>query len=81
MTFFGRLFGWNLENDAPVPDEASMKSLMEEAKQKNKEAVAGLASLADRQVRDAVLIRQIIKDMLDRANHTKPVTANGKSVK
>lgn len=73
MSFFSRLFGYkdcrDIEPDKP--DERAMKILLEEAKNKNRRAADALGEIADRQQRDAELVRQVITDILDRADHKK----------
>lgn len=74
MSFFTRLFGLNNKPDpmvSEVPSENGIKDMLEEAKRKNKEAADTLADVANRQVKDAELIRQVIHDILDRADKKK----------
>lgn len=74
MGFFSRLFGGYRECpdiEAKKPDEQTMKILLDEAKNENKSAAQALGAIADRQQRDAELVRQVIKDILDRADRKK----------
>lgn len=68
--FFSRLVGRrNPRTDAAhKPDERAMKILLDEAKKDNKLAAEALDSVAERQQRDAELVRQVITDILDRAD-------------
>lgn len=73
MSFLTRLFGLckRQHDDPPLPNEGVMKSALTEARQKNREAAEGLNTIADKQVRDTELIRQVIGDMLDRSINNK----------
>lgn len=74
MSFFSRLFGYKDKREPFVeeaPPENDMRWLLEEAKRQNKEAANMLAQVADRQVQDAQLIRQVIHDILDRTDKKK----------
>lgn len=71
--FFSRLFGHGPCHDGTTdePDEQAMKLLLDDAKKKNRLAAEALDGVADRQQRDAELVRQVISDILDRADHKK----------
>lgn len=72
MNFLNRLLGRNYE--VPVRkhiDENELKDILVEAKRKNKEASDKLAATVGRQTRDAELVRQVIDDMLRRADKRK----------
>lgn len=73
MNFLRRLLG--KDNDGSIPphstEERAMQTALQEAKRLNLEAAKGLSSAADRQVRDAELIGQVIHDLLDRADKRK----------
>lgn len=74
MSFITRLLGIDKKNGAAMyrPNEIAMKNVMEEAKRKNMEAAAMLSTTADRQMRDAEMVRQVINDMLARIDKPKP---------
>ena len=72
MNFLNRLLG--RDHEAPVKkpiDENELKGILIEAKRKNKEASDRLAATVGRQTRDAELVRQVIDDMLRRADKRK----------
>lgn len=56
-----------------------MHSALQEAKQRNREAASELSKVADRQVRDSELIRQVVSDILDRADKRKIRPLNRKA--
>lgn len=56
-----------------------MHSALQEAKQRNREAASELSKVADRQVRDSELIRQVVGDILDRADKRKIRPLNRKA--
>lgn len=73
MSFFSRLIGTKEPRD-PVPcrlDERAMEDQLRVAKRRNREAAETMATAADRQAQDAILIRQVIGDILDRADPKK----------
>lgn len=72
MTFLNRLFGHEDKGapDKPI-DDKRLKDILTDAKRENKEALKSLSHTVDRQIRDAELARQIIDDMLSRANKRK----------
>lgn len=73
MNFFSRLLGHGPcpDDTTNKPDEQAMKLLLDDAKRENKLAAEALDDVANRQQRDAELIRQVISDILDRADRKK----------
>lgn len=70
MSIFSRIFGRKPELPES-PNEQAMHRALSEARKKNREAVEGLSSVAGKQVRDTELIRQVVGDILDRAEQRK----------
>lgn len=82
MSFISRLLGRNglhEKRHLPVPNESAMTSIMDEARQQNKEAVTSLIALADRQKRDAEMVRQVVHDIVVRANRRQALPKGGKA--
>lgn len=82
MSFLRRLFGGRYNgnvNPTHSVEERAMHSALQEAKQRNREAASELSKVADRQVRDSELIRQVVSDILDRADKRKIRPLNRKA--
>lgn len=80
MSFFTRLFKRTRDTAIPdTPDEIAMHHVLQEAKRENIEAANKLSSAAGRQVRDAELIKQVVADLLDRADKRKIPDVNRKA--
>jgi len=74
MSFFGRFFGKPRRSHRPVSlqlDEGFLTSRITEAKRLNEDVVSSFVETTQKQVSDAKFARQVIRDVLQRADNLK----------
>lgn len=79
MSFISRLLGYRRPKPPVVrPDDNHLIRRVKEAKWQNARAVSSFVAAAEKQERDATLARQVIHDVLERAEQRATPNASHK---